>query len=86
MKAVLKRTKYNVKDMVADGKLVKFIHYRQKELWYTTECGFKFPVPISDVGEATFLAEDKAIMFMRYINKQIKSIEAELESIGASQG
>lgn len=62
-------------DMVKDGKKVTFLHYRQKELWYTTECGFEFPVPISDTGDATFLASDKAMLFMRWINLQIKAIE-----------
>ena len=67
----------NVKDMVKDGKKVKFLHYRQKELWYETETGFKFPVPIEDTGDGIFLAEDKAMLFMRYINKQIKLIAEE---------
>lgn len=67
----------NVKDMVKDGKRVKFLYYRQKELWYETETGFKFPVPIDDVGDGTFLAEDKALLFMRYINKQIKLVNEE---------
>jgi hypothetical protein len=50
---------------------VKFIYYRDGDLWYITERDFKFPVPISDVGNATFLAEDKAILFMRYIRKHL---------------
>ena len=32
---------------------------------------FEFPVPISDIGTATFLAEDKALLFMRYIRKHL---------------
>lgn len=64
----------NIKNMVKDGKKVKFIHYRFKELWYETEDGFKFPVPIDDTGEAIFLAEDKAMLFMRYIRMHLKSI------------
>lgn len=66
---------FSIKDMVKDGKKVKFSFYRGAELWYETECGFAFPVPISDVGEATFLAEDKAMMFMRYIRKHIEMLE-----------
>lgn len=62
----------SLKEMVAGGKLVNFIHYRQNELWYVTECGFEFPVPIEDVGDATFLASDKAMLFMRYIRKHIE--------------
>jgi hypothetical protein len=61
-------------DMVKDKK-VKFIYYRDQNLYYETECGFKFPVPIEDVGNATFMAEDKATLFMRYIRKQMALIE-----------
>lgn len=66
---------YNIKEMVRDGKQVKFLHYRQKELWYATECGFEFPVPIDDCGDGIFLAQDKAMLFMRYIRKHIAIIE-----------
>lgn len=63
--------------MVKDGKKVKFIYFKIDELWYETECGFKFPVPLirEEIGEATFLAEDKAILFMRYIRRHIKVLE-----------
>jgi len=64
-----------LKEMVASGKTVKFAFYRDGELNYLTECGFLFAVPISDTGNATFLAEDKAILFMRYIRRQIELIE-----------
>ena len=63
--------------MVKDNKQVKFLHYRQKELWYETEDGFKFPVPIEETGDGIFLSKDKALYFMRYINKQIKIINEE---------
>lgn len=59
-----------IKDMVKDKK-VTFCYYREGELWYETECGFSFPVPISDVGNATFNKEDKAILFMRWIRKHL---------------
>lgn len=75
---------YNIKDMVKDGKRVNFCYYKHGELFYKTECGFMFPVPISDTGDGTFLAEDKAILFMRYIRKQIQAIKndnSEFESI-----
>jgi len=64
-----------LKEMVSGGKLVTFVHYRQKELWYRTECGFEFPVPIEDTGDGIFLASDRAMMFMRYIRKHMESIE-----------
>lgn len=64
----------NIKEMVKDGKSVTFIHYRDSELWYRTECGFEFPVPISETGNATFLAKDRAMLFMRYIRKHIEML------------
>lgn len=67
--------KYDIKAMIIGGKMVTFSHYKQKELWYKTECGFEFPVPVCDTGDATFMNTDKAIMFMRWINAHIKNIE-----------
>jgi len=63
----------NIKDMVKD-KVVTFLFYKEGELWYITECGFKFPVPTSDVGTASMNASDKAILFMRWIRKQVTVI------------
>lgn len=65
----------NLKDEVSDNKKVRFIYFKANELWYETESGFKFPVPVSDIGDATFLAEDKALLFMRYIRKFIEQIQ-----------
>ena len=59
----------DIKNMVGGEKKVHFLYYKQKELWYKTDCGFEFPVPIEDAGDGTFLNEDKAILFMRYIRK-----------------
>lgn len=59
----------SIKDMVKDNKQVTFAFYREGELWYKTECGFQFPVPINDVGTAAMLNQDKAILFMRWIRK-----------------
>jgi hypothetical protein len=70
----------SVKDMVKGGKLVKFNHFRFRdgkgELWYKTECDFEFPVPIEDVGDGKFLAEDRAMYFMRWINPHHKLVTA----------
>ena len=64
-----------LKEMVSNGQQVRFQFYRDGQLWYTTECGFEFPVPISDIGNATFRAEDRAMLFMRYIRKHLGLIE-----------
>ena len=62
----------NIKELVKNNK-VRFLFYRDGNLWYEViEKGYEFPVPISDIGNATFLAEDKAILFMRYIRKHLE--------------
>jgi hypothetical protein len=63
-------------DLVRDQR-VHFSFYRSGELWYETDKGFVFPVPISDIGDATFLKEDKAILFLRYIRKYKEEIDKE---------
>ena len=62
-----------LKEMVSGDKKVRFLYYRKGDLWYITECGFVFPVPIADTGDGTFVAEDRAMLFMRYIRKYIES-------------
>jgi hypothetical protein len=61
-----------IKEMVQNKKKVMFRFYRDGQLWYTTECGFEFPVSIAEAGTATFFSEDKAILFMRYIRKHME--------------
>jgi len=63
------------------GKVVRFEFYKANELFYSTEDGnFIFPVPISEIGNATFLAEDKATLFMRYIRKEL-AVQAEYKKL-----
>jgi len=69
----------NIKELVGDNKRVTFSFYRKGELWYKCDNGFMFPVPIDDTGDGTFLNEDKAMLFMRYIRKQLSAIEAEVK-------
>jgi len=66
----------SLKDLV-QGK-VKFKYVRDKSLWYSTECGFIFPVPLSDTAGATFNVEDKASYFMRWIRKYREECDKEL--------
>jgi hypothetical protein len=61
--------------MIKDRKVVRFSFYRDSELWYITEDGFEFPVPLSEVGNSTFMAEDRAILFMRYIRKHMEFLD-----------
>jgi hypothetical protein len=63
----------NIKDHIKG--VVRFQFYRDGELFYKTETGLVFPVPIADTDKGVFLAEDKAILFMRYIRKFLESIK-----------
>lgn len=61
--------------MVKDNKQVTFSHFKEGHLWYVhDETGFEFPVPVDDVGSATMLAKDKAMLFMRYMRKHIEML------------
>ncbi len=77
---------YPIKELVSSGNTVQFVRYHDGNLWYTVVRSamdyhnpgapiFEFPVPISDIGNATFLAMDKAILFMRYIRKHLELLE-----------
>ena len=68
----------SIKEMVNNGQTVSFQYFRDNNLWYKTQTGFSFPVPIEDVGNATFLAEDRAIMFMRYISRHLALLQAKV--------
>ena len=70
-----------LKEMIVNNQQVRFSFYRDGQLWYETECGFRFPVPIEDAGTATFLAEDRAILFMRYIRKQMEVVKDASKSV-----
>lgn len=67
----------NITNLIKDNK-VWFLEYRKGFLYYCiaskSDQGeyYKFPVPISDIGDATFPREEKAIFFMRYINRAIE--------------
>jgi hypothetical protein len=59
---------------------VHFQFYRDGQLLYETDSGFKFPVPIQDCGTAAFNRDDKAILFMRYIRKFMNAVADERQS------
>ena len=76
-------TTTDIKEMVKDGKKVRFTRYRQGHLYYQTEDGFEFSVPLSEAGDATFSAEDRAILFMRYIRKAMDLVKDQDSSFEA---
>ena len=65
-----------VKDIVKDNA-VCFLKYRKGIAYYGVKVPpenheYMFPIPLSDIGDATLLATDKAMVFMRYIRKAIE--------------
>ncbi len=60
-----------IKDMVKDNKKAQFLFYRDEQLWYITDDGFEFPIPIEEAKGATFVPEFKAITLMRWIRKHL---------------
>ena len=52
----------------------EFQYFRDNKLWYKVG-DFLFPVPVEDIGMATFNRDDKAIYFMRWIRKFNQEIE-----------
>lgn len=66
--------KVSVKELVQNKNKVRFNFYRAGHFWYNVSNGsdvYSFPIPAEDIGNATLLAEDKAITFMRWIRKAI---------------
>lgn len=67
---------------------VQFVYFRDGTLWYTCDDGWEFPVAVEDTTNAqgacpTFKAEDKGIVFMRWIRKQME-VEASYQAEASS--
>ncbi len=56
--------------------VVKFVKYQDSNLYYITETGLQFAVPVEDIGNAIFLNEDKAMLFMRWIRKHLDLLKS----------
>ena len=68
---------FNIKEVVKDNT-VRFSYLRAGVAYYSVDVKgteYTFPVRLDDLGEATLLAEDKAIFFMRYIRKALENNE-----------
>ena len=77
-----------LKAIVAKGNEAHFTRYFDGNLWYivyyTTVSdidghisadAFEFPIPTSDIGNATFNVREKALFMMRYIRKHMDMLE-----------
>ncbi len=66
-------------DLVKDNKKVKFSFFRDNEFWFEQEDGFQFPISLEEIlaSRVTILAEDKALLYMRWMRKYIESLVAD---------
>ncbi len=82
--SVPKEFQVDIKELVKDQR-VTFKFFRDDALYYETDSGFRFPVPVEDMKKAVFLPEDKAIIFMRWIRKALDSGKYEQINRGIAQ-
>lgn len=59
-----------ITDIVKNNKTARFDRYTDGNLWYVTEGGFDFPIPVEDT-RGVFQAEEKALHLMRWIRQHL---------------
>ncbi len=65
-----------VDKILQDNESVYFMFFLSGKLWYRTESGFKFPVPVKGVpGQSVFLSEDRANRFYPYIKAHAEKLD-----------
>ena len=75
-----------IKEHVRQGQMVHFQYFRDEEFWYRTDKGLLFPVSLKEAlaGRATFLAQDKATYYMRWIRRYVAACKEELAENSAA--
>ena len=63
-----------VDKILKDNETVRFMFFLSGKLWYRTESGFKFPVPIKSSNQSVFLNEDRASRFYPYIKAHAEKL------------
>ncbi len=64
----------SVDKILNDNESVSFMFFMSGKLWYRTESGFKFPVPIRGSKQSVFLNEDRANRFYPYIKAHVEKL------------
>lgn len=72
----IKSKEITVGDLVKN-KSAHFQCFRAGALNYKTDDGFEFAVPVEDTGNASFEKKHKAMELMRWIRKQVDTIQRE---------
>ena len=70
-------------DHVRDNQKVHFDFYRDGILYYKTDSGLIFEIPISDTKGGLFPRDDKALNYMRWIRPQLKKNEEAMSEMSA---
>ena len=69
-----------VSDHVGNGQKAIFRRYAAGALWYETDrTGFLFQVPVDEIEGTSVSAREPAILFMRWIRRQMDSNEQALK-------
>jgi hypothetical protein len=70
----------DIKRAVSNENTVEFQYYFDGSLWYKEISGVVFPVPVEDIGTATFNRTEKALLMMRYMRKYNKMKEESMNT------
>jgi hypothetical protein len=65
----------DIKRAVSDHRMVEFVYAFDGDLWYKTDYGELFAVPLTDIKGATFYVKDKGIVFMRWMRKHNELVD-----------
>ena len=71
----------NIEQILQKNESVNFTFFLSGKLWYRTESGFKFPVPIKGSGQSVFLNEDRANRFYPYIKAHALKLEEKIDQV-----
>ncbi len=66
----------DIKRAVSENRVAYYSHYHNGSLWYKTAFDELFPVPVSEIGNATFDVQERAILLMRYMRKWNETIKS----------
>jgi len=69
-------------DLMRDNKVVRFAYFRDGDFWYQHEDGLLFSISLQEAtsSKVTFLAEDRAMLFMRWIKRFIEQAKRDKEN------
>ncbi|MEM7401423.1 MAG: hypothetical protein AAF304_05675 [Pseudomonadota bacterium] len=70
--------------ILQDNENVRFMFFLSGKLWYRTDSGFKFPVPIKGSGQSVFLNEDRVNRFYPYIKAHAQKLDEKSEKAKAA--